>query len=227
MNGKNLRLVVFDMDNTIADETVWLFAAYRDIAESITSQTGEPSTRVYDMMVQRFRSKGRKDILQDCCIRFGLPTSLIDDWLQIMRSVRLEHGFPVFNWVIEFCHLIPSIKKAILTNGNPKQQKEKFRQLAPRSLQQELFLVCAAEFESKPSPMGLWHAIHSLGATSETTLFLGDSPEDRECAEAANVEFVEAGEFKYQPVSQTLNHLGQILGRNFHAKLRDQKNTSN
>jgi HAD superfamily hydrolase (TIGR01549 family) len=224
MLAKKLDLIVFDLDNTIADETTWLFAAYRDIAVSVESQAGVPAAVLLDEIIQRFRCHGRQNLFQDFCSRYRLSTSLIEDWLEMMRSVKLENGFPLFEWVISFCRSLPDIQKAILTNGNPRQQKAKYKQLEPKSIREELKLFCAAEFEPKPSPKGLKELMRTMGAMPRSTLFLGDSVEDEQCAHSADVLFVHAGDFRYQPVSEALANLSMILDREFPRRADEPSN---
>ena len=54
---------IFDLDNTLYDEKIYLFSAYKEIADYISSETKINSNIIFNFLIQTFSSEGRANIL--------------------------------------------------------------------------------------------------------------------------------------------------------------------
>jgi putative hydrolase of the HAD superfamily len=187
---KENKFVVFDLDDTLINEKTWLFASYEKIAHFIFPDDESKKRRAYDFLLKTFENEGRKNIFNKLKEKFPDSFGDIDLWLMVMRQTVVEGGLPIFDWAVKIISKFPSNCIAILTNGNPFQQRKKFEQLYPNILVKNLMLICANEIEAKPSPKGLFFIGKTFGISMENLLFIGDSKTDEECAMRAGVDFI-------------------------------------
>ena len=183
------RLVVFDLDNTLMDETEYLFAGYDAVA--LVASTGEmPRAAMMARWLQRaFLESGRGQLFERMRKEFPDAAGGIDDWLAALHSAQVPGGIAIFDWVAPFCDRLPERHFAILTNGHAGQQRNKFQQLFPASLRDRFTLCCAAEHAPKPDPAGLLHLMGRFQCPAPAALFIGDTTTDEACAAAAGGPF--------------------------------------
>jgi phosphoglycolate phosphatase-like HAD superfamily hydrolase len=190
------KFIVFDLDNTLFDERIWLLAAYRRIAEFAYPQKAEKKEDVYNFLRNTFDTEGRKFLLDKLKIKFPDSIGDIDLWLLLIRQTIVDGGLPIFDWAKDVISKFSENCIAILTNGNPLQQKKKFEQLYPSNLTKNLLLICANEVEPKPSPKGLFLIGDTFDLKMKDLVFVGDSQVDLECSMKAGVEFIQVHNYK-------------------------------
>src|SRR5262245_25070803 len=127
--ARGKRLIVFDMDNTLMDETAWLFAGYASVAQMAAGGDDQLSGTLSEWLTLEFQKSGREKLFDRMAARFPSVSGTMSDWLERLRTVEIS--LPLHSWVSAFCEAFPDAALAILTNGNVVQQRNKYRQLEP------------------------------------------------------------------------------------------------
>lgn len=181
---------IFDLDNTLIDENIWLEHAYEKIASIAFPRDFEKALNAFSFLKKAFKDEGRKNLLDKFKSEFPESEGEIQDWLIAMRNLKIRAGIPIDFFKKEILLRHPKSCIAILTNGSPEQQKNKYLQISPFELVEKIMLFCANEFKPKPSPIGLIKVLEKFSLEPMEVVFIGDSEEDFECAASANVEFM-------------------------------------
>ena len=184
-------LVVIDLDGTLVDERAYLFPAYEAIASFLGPITGISSESLSDWLKHEFDARGRKNLFQIFFAHFGIHESNLKPILEILRSVELPTPLEIAYWATMS---LPEAKSsiAILTNGNPEQQRNKIRQSNLDLVRPNVRVICANEVDPKPSPRALLDFMLESQVSRDLTLLIGDSEVDQECARLAGVKFIRA-----------------------------------
>lgn len=183
------RLVVFDLDNTLMDETQYLFAGYDTVAAVAAGGDAPRAAAMGQWLRRAFLKEGRGQLFERLLREFPNAVGGMSDWLAALHSAPVPGGLTCFDWVAPFCDGLSGRHLAILTNGNAGQQRNKFQQLAPAALRDRFTLCCAADHAPKPDPAGLFHLMGRFHCGAQETLFIGDTATDEACAAAAGVSF--------------------------------------
>ena len=181
------RLVVFDLDNTLMDETQYLFAGYDAVARVAAGGSASLARNLTAWLRDEFQSGGRERLFERMAEHYPGVQGTVGDWLNELRTVKVS--LAMLPWVAPFCDALPHAALAILTNGNAVQQRNKYHQLQPAELRERMRLYCAAESKPKPSPAGLWSILEDSHCPPFAALFIGDTATDEACAAAAGVPF--------------------------------------
>lgn len=167
--------ILLDLDNTLIDENLYLFEAYKSIARD--SQNCESN---FDWIKTRYLTVGRSNLLSDYCSHFNLQSRL-EDYLQLLRTVNVE-----LNTLDPVEDMIGNFKGSVylVTNGNCEQQSNKVS-----SLQTGLtFEVILASRFVAPKPMT--YCVQNLVSCDASTLVIGDSIIDKKFADNLGVDFL-------------------------------------
>jgi FMN phosphatase YigB (HAD superfamily) len=186
-------LFIFDLDNTIYNEEEYLFQAYTAICNRFAApENGYDRRSLFKLMMKIYREEGRDKLFDKFLSVSGLGLSNLPECLKILRSFRPERQIPLFPKTEKILkYLIEQDRKIfVLTNGNPAQQKNKIRSLLWNNLDNKISFILANEIEPKPSPAGIFHILEITGFEKDKTLFVGDSPIDRECASEGGIQFI-------------------------------------
>jgi HAD superfamily hydrolase (TIGR01549 family) len=169
------------MDNTLINECDYLFAGY----EAIGRLAGNP--RAAEWMKDQFMHTGRERLFEITRAAYEELSGTTEQWLEALRTVEVP--LPLLPWVQAFCDALPQVPLAILTNGNARQQRNKYRQIQPAAVRDRFRLYCAADYKPKPSPAGLLRILTDYHCPAWAALMIGDSDNDADCAAAAGVPF--------------------------------------
>ena len=120
------REIVFDLDNTIYQETQFLFRVYRAISK--TAKYYEPKI-VYKFLTNIFKEQGRDKIFDKLISQFNLDYFTIENCLLIMREYSCDKCISTFPWFNTFLsQMRKNFVIKIITNGSLQQQKTKLDQ---------------------------------------------------------------------------------------------------
>lgn len=167
--------ILLDLDNTLIDENIYLFQAYK----SITSDSDNCKSNL-DWIKTRYLTVGRSNLLSDYCAHFNLQSRL-EDYLRLLRTVNVELNTldPVEDMISRFQGSV-----YLVTNGNCEQQLNKIS-----SLQTGLkFEVILASRFVAPKPMT--YCVKDLVSFDANTLVIGDSIIDKKFADNLGVDFL-------------------------------------
>lgn len=181
------------MDDTLIDERLYLAAGYEAIAAlALRNEAGsESSHKIGELatwILDQFTHTGREGLFQYTRSAYPGLNGSNAEWLEALRTAKV--ALPALPWVEALCEALPETPMALLTNGNAIQQRNKYHQIEPPALRERFRLYCAAEYQPKPSPVGLCQILKDYGVSAHECLMIGDSAADRDCADAAGVHFL-------------------------------------
>ncbi len=182
---------MFDLDNTLYNETDYLFAAYAQIAQKAAAGDKDLEEEYRCYLCHTFSTEGRHLLFQRFISRYQLRVTT-DEMLAILRhtTCRLEL-FP--SVAIILSELLKRKKDvAILTNGNPEQQRQKVSNLGIVSRWPQIRILYANETEQKPSPKAMLQLISEYGVQAGDTVLIGDSDIDKQTAINAKTDYIES-----------------------------------
>lgn len=187
---------LFDLDNTIYNENVYLFEAYDLIAKEICNLTLKNPEVVAEEIKCIFRKEGRKDLFNKIIEKYELSENLIPNFLAILRTCQLSGKIEILPDIkLLLDELIANDKRIIIvTNGNPEQQQNKINQIDWCGLDKKIVFVLADTIEKKPS-VRLYNVLReTYDLQKHSTIFIGDSEVDKEFANNAQIRFLHVSE---------------------------------
>jgi FMN phosphatase YigB (HAD superfamily) len=190
-------LYIFDLDNTIYDETDYLFQAYDAIAEYFSGIIKDPGKKELSEMLKRiYHEEGHEKMFNKFLMRNSLDENYIRQCLAILRSFKVEKDLEIITPVKKILKTLTGGRKKVyvLTNGNVQQQKNKIKSISWDGLDRAICFVFAEELEPKPSPAGIGHILQITGIPKHQAVLTGDAESDRLSAESAGINFVETEE---------------------------------
>lgn len=176
------RLFIWDLDNTLIGSSDLLWGAFGFIAEKYTGQTMTPAE-----IVSLFGPPEGKVIEQMVGIE-SLDQALGDFYEYYRKNHARE--VRVFTPVFESIRRLRErgVYQALFTSKARKSADITLQSIASEDLFDAV--VCGDEVERpKPFPDGVWKILETLQVPARDTVYLGDSPLDRESAESAGVSF--------------------------------------
>lgn len=189
MESGPLGLIV-DMDDTVFWERDFINPFIEHMSRLIEVERGSTLAKNFrQFYMQNWTSGSRRDLFQRSISEFGISSVQPEDFLEEMKNLRITSGLKVRSWA-ERVFSETSVPIAILTNGNPDVQKNKFGQLTPRTASTRATLVCAKEISSKPSPLAVQVILDRWQLSPEDVVFIGDSELDEECARNSGCKFI-------------------------------------
>jgi HAD superfamily hydrolase (TIGR01549 family) len=189
---KKYDVFVMDLDNTLYDESLYLNAAYFEISRWLNKKFGLDEALIFEYLTGQFKEKGRRYLFDNMETHFRIKPTAITEYLKILRTLKVPDKIPLLPPFEKLLTYLYSINKrlAILTNGNPEQQKNKVKHIDWPVPADQILFVYANEIEPKPSPAGLTY-IKSHFNESLQIVFIGDSETDREAAVSAHVDYID------------------------------------
>lgn len=191
VNFKSYKLVIFDLDNTLYDENLYLFKAYNDIAKYLEIKYNIFSTKSYDFLKNSFLTEGRSNLFNKLFNEFKIPSEELKECLKIMRGVKFEDKIPLFTQMVDL--VVKASKNCnvcVLTNGNVVQQKNKVEQIDWQDLPIQNFYY-ANHIKPKPSPLIFKKIIIDFNLSkNDNVLMVGDNSSDKEFAENIDSDFI-------------------------------------
>lgn len=190
LDTRDIRGIIFDLDNTLVAERTYVSCFTNKLSELVTAELGLLDGKAFaKFFLDEWDLGNRKNLFQRAIVEFQLKTVDIDDFKYHYSTTIVPGGFRLFPWAEEFLsgNRMPV---AILSNGDPITQKNKFSQLSPKHILRDVNLWCANEFVAKPDPAGALAISLNWKISTNQVLFIGDSDQDRLCALNAGCEFL-------------------------------------
>jgi phosphoglycolate phosphatase-like HAD superfamily hydrolase len=179
----------FDLDNTLIDETEYLFAAYIKIAEEVSLPKNE--------LINLFLNEGRVRLFNKIIERNRLPDACLQNFLYSLRNVKLPHKLVIFPNILELLKKLTILNKNIfiVTNGNVVQQKNKIDQIDWQGIDNNFHFVFANLITPKPSVDLFNYLKKEYCLIEQETIMIGDSETDGEFARNSNISFHNVSSF--------------------------------
>jgi putative hydrolase of the HAD superfamily len=198
-----MKLVIFDLDDTLIDFASTRQEAYRLIGELVKREghAAEPYLQACavvdrplfsrfergELTRAEYRARRFLEPFQQlrCVPRDGLVEEINRLFMDCVNDSPLLHedALPVLRRLAD-----QGLRTAILTNGPSDGQR---RKLHATGLGDAVGLVAIGEEigASKPLAQAFWHVVRHFGVPPEEALMIGDSPElDHDAARAAGLE---------------------------------------
>lgn len=192
------RSLVFDLDNTLYPEIDYLSQAYQAFARQLAPEYGFDPEQAAGFLLEGLRQGRRSTLLQDfqmaCQPQLRAqktpdPERCRETLFWCLREKTPDRELVAFPWAEElFADPQRRASFALITNGNPRQQKNKVRHLPLLSGIAPEQIVFANLYAPKPAI----DAALKLAEVMELRdpVYFGDSDSDRVFAQQAGFFFV-------------------------------------
>jgi|ERR1035437_949689 phosphoglycolate phosphatase-like HAD superfamily hydrolase len=174
---------LFDLDNTIIDETQYLFAVYSKIAKDVSLDKNE--------FIHLFLNEGRDKLFNKIIKNNNLPDAYLQDFLYTLRNIKLPYKLVIFPSISDLLKKLTILNKNLLivTNGNINQQKNKIDQIDWQGIENNIHFVLADLIAPKPSVNLFNYLKKEYCLIEKETVLIGDSLPDEEFARNSNISF--------------------------------------
>lgn len=192
LNSKKYFLI--DLDDTLYDESQYLFPAYNAVAKYLADHFHEDEVHIRTFLKNTFTEEGREYLFNKMFAVFEIEEAILPELLHIMRTVQLPHHINLFEeWYTMLDQLQTTQKNiAVITNGNPVQQKNKIAQINWKEMDMHINFYCADEWKRKPAT-DVFKIIQqkNSGALLNEFVMIGDSKTDEQFAANCLIDFVQ------------------------------------
>ena len=175
------KLVIFDLDNTLINEEDYLFEGYKNIANYLSKKYKINNSLIEFALVENFRLNGRKNLFNKIFDEFNIGIEELNVVLRILREFKPKNKIQLITELRIILERLKSlnISYVILTNGNPRQQKNKIAHINWGDLLPHV--IYANEIEPKPSEASLKKYLLTLNKEfdKDKILMIGDSNVDK------------------------------------------------
>ena len=183
ISGRNL---LFDLDNTIYDENIFLFRAYESVVSQVKNFDIRESALIF--MKETLINEGREMLFDKLVGRYSDPSLSVSNCLAALRNFQCANCIETYSWFKSFIKETDcSFRLIIITNGNTQQQKNKILSINFPLDRDRIHVVYANDFEAKPSPSSYLQLLSKMKMTAP--IYIGDSETDRFFCQAAGIEF--------------------------------------
>jgi FMN phosphatase YigB (HAD superfamily) len=183
------RTMVFDLDNTLYPESSFLKQAYDSFARDVAKGDTQFRDLLLGFIYSRINRGKRSTLLQDICHKFSLPfDDTRDSLFYCLRQKTLVEPLEVYPWVDTLLRVIDDFNNvAIITNGNPTQQRLKISNLLPLRQIPASNIILANELRPKPATDAAIKLAKTVNISNP--IYFGDSPVDEQFAKSAGWHF--------------------------------------
>lgn len=190
-SGRRIDTVLFDLDDTLHDDTAAYQIAARRVAEDLARERGPAALRVFDAYVAEANAFWGK--LTSEHLMASIHDTRIQMWLDALRAAGIDADAELAGWCAhryttyraEALELSPGAldlvvalreggcRLGIVTNGFAATHHEKIDKLGLRPYVDAVFLADEMGMV-KPDPAVFVHACRVLGSAPDRTAMVGD-----------------------------------------------------
>ncbi|MBV9283309.1 MAG: HAD family hydrolase [Acidimicrobiia bacterium] len=198
--------VLFDLDDTLFDQRVWLQGAWRAVASTGACEFGIGERQLFDALVEiSAEGTDRGRIIDRALARVGLRSSplVVEPLVKAFRAHRPPELPPYPGVDVALRTLGARVPLALVTDGDPDIQRFKLDALGLADAFAVVVLtdrLDGGRAARKPNPVGLLHALSQLFVEPEAAVYVGDRPDkDIAAAHAAGMRAirVRTGEYRH------------------------------
>jgi putative hydrolase of the HAD superfamily len=180
------RSLIFDLDNTIFDENIFLNQGYFRISQFINSKYGIDVNEVHNFLWAAFMNGSRSSLFNRMLKHFNLEELVsIENLLAVFRNIE-NQKLVIFKYFQIF--LMKNINFYIITNGNRLQQVSKFIALDLHNYSQCLDIIFAESLALKPNTDS-YDFLRKKWVLNKP-IYIGDSSIDEEFSKNCNIDLI-------------------------------------
>lgn len=183
---------LLDLDNTLYDETHYLYPAYQAIAKKLASVYPLNENELEEFLIKTFEQTGREKLFNKLCQNFQIPESTIPEMLSTLRDLKLATSIELYPTAKVFIEKLVIEKKKvfIVTNGNLRQQQNKVNSINWENNFSKLTFIYTASFKPKPNRASFDYMLQEYGVQAEKSIMIGDAGADEEFAKNSGIRFL-------------------------------------
>lgn len=181
MGSREIKAVVFDLDDTLAPEVLFVKSGYKAIAECISDTCIQSSEEIYKMLMEEFE-KEHQNVFNRVLRRLELPDGK-EEILDLVKKYR-EHEVDasVYKYYEDVIPVLEKLKKSkillgIVSDGFSISQHNKAKVLnTDKYFDKIVFTEDLGKDASKPHPDGFDSICKAFNLEPENLLYIGDNP---------------------------------------------------
>lgn len=184
---------IFDLDNTLYEENIYLFEGYKEISIEIAKKNETLNEEeVYTYLITTFLNAGRTNLFNKMMARFSVLNYSLAKCLTTLRTFKPQNKIYLYSKMYGILRQVidKSEQVLVVTNGNPIQQKNKVKNINWHDLDKKINFIYANEFEKKPSTKSFEFIKKKYSIDEVSTVMIGDSNFDREYAIKSKIDFI-------------------------------------
>ena len=176
MNFSNIKLLIFDLDDTLYPEYEYILSGFQAVAELVSSRTSFTSTLLFGYMSKEFDNGNHARVFDSLLNHFKLGSIRTQDLISVYR----EHDpkIQLFDHYHEFLFSLKlRFKLAIISDGYYMVQKKKIEALGLGSYFDKIEITDKYGLEYwKPSTKCFINVLRQFDVRPSEALYIADNP---------------------------------------------------
>lgn len=170
-----IKHVIFDLDDTLYDESQFVYCGYKQVADYLGEKYNLCSCEIYEDMVEIFRSRSRQNLFDKVCAKYGINEN-IANLVSIYRGTE-----PILSLYEDARNLLEKLVGnyglGIITDGDSQVQRNKICALGIEKYFTKIIVTddCGIEYR-KPSAEPYKEMIRHFGGRPDEFVYIGDNP---------------------------------------------------
>jgi FMN phosphatase YigB (HAD superfamily) len=186
--------IMFDLDNTLFEETDYLFQGYEKIALYLSKKHQLSTFDIYKYLSLNFKFDDRSNLFDNMLEEFNIPQFELPNILDILRTYTPYQKIQLYPELKQVLIEIKSkfVPFVIVTNGNVTQQQNKIKHIDWGNLKPLVYY--ANNCSPKPSPQIYFDCIlprYRESIKKGKIFYIGDSKIDQIFAENIGFDFID------------------------------------
>ena len=207
-----IKVIIFDLDDTLYNERTYVFAAFRNVAEYIGEKYKLDSEKIYERIIGIFYEFGRGKIFNLICEEYQ-----IDEDIKVLVDIYRDtypDGIELYEDAKKFIEYAKNkgYKLGIITDGMSKVQWKKIKALGLEDIIDKIVVSDDLGKENwKPSFVPYNEILTYFDIEAKEAVYIGDNP---------NKDFVGAKKLGLQTVRiirEEGDHMKTFLGEEYEA----------
>jgi putative hydrolase of the HAD superfamily len=177
--NQKITTVIFDLDNVLFNEKLYIYFAYREIARFLSHHSNYSEDELFEKLEHDLEQKGTmyprlfNDLLNDLGISENLIPEILRIYGCISAPIQLYPGAE--NLLAKLRQ--DGLKLGLATNGSVNTQRNKVRLLdIEKYFDTIVYARELGEKKEKPNPDVYRNTLEKLHVTSSESMYVGDNP---------------------------------------------------
>ncbi|MBT3297549.1 HAD-IA family hydrolase [archaeon] len=177
--NKMIKALVFDLDDTLYDNTNYWLGAFKDISFYLEKEYGVEKNETYSILFKIFNENKSMyshlfdDLITELNITPPSKDNLIKEMVKIFHSHKPELEL-YDDTLLTLNELKKEYKLGIITNGKYPTQMNKIRLLGLEKYFE--VIICPEYINRKPKSQSYFEMLGKLGFSNKEVIYVGDNP---------------------------------------------------